>query len=348
MPQTRTYKTGSIIYFEGDKAQYVYILKQGNLQSIHISIETGNETREQIRVGEFFGVKSVLGRYPCEETIQVLSDSTVLVLAPSEFEALATANTPIVIKMLKVFSNQLRRVNRKVRELLSEPLEVANPTAEIFKIGEFYYKSKQYGKAIYAYTKYISYAGNSGAHTGDAKAKLAECKSILGVELTAEDRQAQTSMPPPLIDDSILDTDFNFNETASEAYDMRKELDAGLALMTQNQTQAALTKFLEIGQKNAENDFDRATQERARFETAKCYLAMRQWDSAIQIFLGLVKQNPRADFVKEALVLTGKAHEGKGELDKAFAYFSKVSTLQPEDAFTAEAANLAASVKSKM
>ena len=44
--QTRVYKAGSIVYFAGDTSDRVYILKQGQAQSIFLSEETGYETRE--------------------------------------------------------------------------------------------------------------------------------------------------------------------------------------------------------------------------------------------------------------------------------------------------------------
>ena len=60
----RTYKSGSIIYFEGDKSEYIYVLKHGRVVLTSIKPESGEEVKEEVRQGEFFGVKSALGRYP--------------------------------------------------------------------------------------------------------------------------------------------------------------------------------------------------------------------------------------------------------------------------------------------
>ena len=137
--QTRVYKAGSIVYFTGDTSDRVYILKQGQAQSIFLSEETGYETRELINIGEFFGVKSILGTYPQEDTVQCLTDCVVIIITYEEFESLVAKNKPIIIKMLKVFSNQLRRINKRVRELVENDIseEGQDPLEGLYGIGEF-------------------------------------------------------------------------------------------------------------------------------------------------------------------------------------------------------------------
>ena len=136
---TRTYKPGSIIYFEGDKSDYIYILKSGKVVLTSIKLDTGEEVKEEVRQGEFFGVKSSLGKYPREETAQTTGNTMVLVLMPADFERLVLKNSSVVRKMLRVFSNQLRRIVKMERSVLGEG-EIVNPDAELFKIGEYYYK----------------------------------------------------------------------------------------------------------------------------------------------------------------------------------------------------------------
>lgn len=153
---TRRYKHGSIIYFEGDRSDDIYILKGGRVVLTSVKIDTGEELKENIKLGEFFGVKSTIGRYPREETAQTIGDTTVLVVNRADFEKMILKNVPLVTKMLRVFSNQLRRIHKMVREALGET-ESINPAAELFKIGEYYYKSGASQQAIHAYKKYLEY-----------------------------------------------------------------------------------------------------------------------------------------------------------------------------------------------
>jgi tetratricopeptide (TPR) repeat protein len=153
---TRTYKSGSIIYFENDKSEYIYILKGGKVVLTTTKLDTGEEVKEEVRQGEFFGVKSALGKYPREETAQTMGNTTVLVLTPADFERLVLKNATVVKKMLRVFSNQLRRIVKMERSVLGEG-EIVNPDAELFKIGEYYYKAGVVKHAQYAYKRYMEY-----------------------------------------------------------------------------------------------------------------------------------------------------------------------------------------------
>ena len=71
-PIIRSYKAGSIVYFEKDKADDIYVLQNGRIILSYTSIDTKVEIKEDVKLGEFFGVKSSLGRYPREETAQVV------------------------------------------------------------------------------------------------------------------------------------------------------------------------------------------------------------------------------------------------------------------------------------
>ena len=153
---TRSYKHGSIIYFEGDRSDVIYILKGGKVVLTSIKIDTGEELKENIKLGEFFGVKSAIGRYPREETAQTIGDTTVLVVSRADFEKMMIKNVSMVTKMLRVFSNQLRRITNMQREILGQS-DGVNPAAELFKIGEYYFKSGNLQQAKYAFKRYLEH-----------------------------------------------------------------------------------------------------------------------------------------------------------------------------------------------
>ena len=163
--RTRSYKSGSIIYFENDKSEYIYILKSGRVLLTYVKIDTGEEVKEEVRQGEFFGVKSALGKYPREETAQTIGETVLLVLTLGDFERMILRNVNVVRKMLRVFSNQLRKINKTVRTVLGESDNV-NPDLELFRIGEHYFKAGDFNKAIYAFKKYLEfYPGTDHART---------------------------------------------------------------------------------------------------------------------------------------------------------------------------------------
>ncbi len=118
MPKVMQYTKGSIPYFEGDQDERVFILQRGQVLLSSIDIETKKPVTEYVKAGEFFGVKSALGHFPREETATVLTDSAAVCLSVQEFEKLFSENKTIIMKMLRVFSNQLRQIHRKTESIL--------------------------------------------------------------------------------------------------------------------------------------------------------------------------------------------------------------------------------------
>ncbi len=172
MPTVRNYKEGSVIYFENDKSEEIYILKSGRVVLLTTSPETNEEVKEEIRTGEFFAIKSVLGNYKREETAQCLTQTVVLIFTQAEFESLISKNFDILLKLLKVFSNQLRRVGKKVRELLDHG-EQKLPSTELFNIGEYYYRRAKKEQALYAYKKYMEFYP-TGEFFGKARERVTQ------------------------------------------------------------------------------------------------------------------------------------------------------------------------------
>lgn len=123
MPKAMQYSKGSVVYFEGDKDDRIFILQKGNIVLSSIDIETGKEIAESVREGEFFGVKSALGHFPREETVRVLTDSHTIAMTVAEFEKLFSSNKAIISKMLQVFSAQLRTIHHKTSSILNSTEE---------------------------------------------------------------------------------------------------------------------------------------------------------------------------------------------------------------------------------
>ena len=208
---TRSYKSGSIIYFENDKSEYIYILKSGRVILTYNKIDTGDEIKEEVRQGEFFGVKSALGKYPREETAQTIGDTIILVLTMADFERMILRNVNVVKKMLRVFSNQLRKLNKTVRTVLGES-ENIRPDLELFRIGEHYHKAGDYNKATYAFKKYMEYYPN----TDYSKLAMDRIKGISFGGASASDKiDIKQKAPAKNTADSIL-SDFTMDDNSDD------------------------------------------------------------------------------------------------------------------------------------
>jgi CRP-like cAMP-binding protein len=174
MPKPLQFKAGSLIYYRGEVAEKVMILHSGKVSLVLKDIETGEDIRDEVQAGEFFGVKSALGRFPREENAIAVADSTIMSFTVPEFETLAVSNTRIIMKMLKVFSNQMRRVHAQVSSLL-ETEEDIKPEDGLFAIGVKYLKNKQFSNAKYVFSQYlVHYPTGPDAEQAVKNLKIAE------------------------------------------------------------------------------------------------------------------------------------------------------------------------------
>lgn len=143
MPRAMQYTKGSIIYFSGDKDERIFILQKGFIVLTSTDIETSSPVTEYIREGEFFGVKSALGHFPREETATVVSDSIAISMTLQEFEKMFSGNKQVIMKMLKVFSNQLRALHRKTESILNSHDDISQ-SGGMISVAQCFYDDEEY------------------------------------------------------------------------------------------------------------------------------------------------------------------------------------------------------------
>ncbi|MBN2039566.1 MAG: tetratricopeptide repeat protein [Spirochaetes bacterium] len=365
---TRTYKHGSIIYFEGDRSDVIYILKAGRVVLTSIKVDTGEEIKENIKLGEFFGVKSAIGHYPREETAQTIGDTTVLVVGRADFEKMMIKNVSLLTKMLRVFSNQLRRIHKMQREILGEG-ETINPATELFKIGEYYFKSGNLQQAKYAYKRYLEhYPGTKFSDlamqriktidTGGSNTDFQEnapleseddfdSRSGNNVDLTdfsidnesSSDDSGSQEMHDFFSDDggdNILGgSSYHKEAIPTRQKDITEMFYEAVSLFSQERYKEALPLFQKIlNIKTLKNDSENRIFEKAHFEIGRCYLKLNNIKDAITYLSTMIKKFPRSDNVKNAFLHIGMAFESAGKTDKAKAYYEKVISMEPKDSIT--------------
>ncbi len=321
MPKAMTYKANSVIYFQGDISDRIYILKGGRVSLNSNDIETGEPVRDSIQTGEFFGVKSALGKYPREENAIALSDSHVVVFSVPEFEQLALSNTRIVMKMLNVFSNQLRRLHTKVRGLLAEGEQV-DPELGLFRIGEYYMKKKEYDKALYAFQKYLTYYPSGAYH------QLAN-KHAQQVEQYASQYGIGQGpgLPATEAGDSVAGKP-GANGGAhsagvggkSELGPVAKQYYNAVSSFSQGNYTDAMKQFKAI----VDTSDDREYVVKSMFEIGRCMYSLERYDACIRHFTALVQRYPKMPDLDEALYYLGQSYEQSGDSDRAIGFYKKI------------------------
>ncbi|MEW5815262.1 MAG: tetratricopeptide repeat protein [Spirochaetota bacterium] len=311
-PKSVEYKANSIIYFKGDvNNDKVYILKSGKVSLKSNDIETGQEIQEMIQTGEFFGVKSALGKYPREETAVVLQDSSVVIFSVAEFEQLTQQNTRIIMKMLKVFSNQLRRIHKQVRNLISTEEQGMNPETGLFKIGEYYLKNKKYVQALYAFRRYLTYypSGNF-AESATGNIGMIEGK-VQG---------AARAHPAPSGDSAAASKGNQLSDIAKDYYN-------GVSLFSQQKYTEALKEFTRI----ADSGQDEEYAAKSLFEIGRCLFSIKHFDQCIKHFTAMIQKYPKHPELLDSLFYIGNCYESKNQKDKALSFYNKILSLASAD-----------------
>ena len=199
MPKAMQYTKGSIVYFEGDKDERIFILQKGILVLTTTDVETHQPVTEQVKNGEFFGVKSALGRFPREETATALTDCVSIALTIQEFEQIFSSNKEIIMKMLRVFSNQLRLIHKKTEAILNNVPE--DQQTGMIAVAKSFYNDEEYLSCCDICVKFLSLYPNTAKKDEVAKlyadAKLRNTKikeKIKSSDTTEEDEEASGAL----------------------------------------------------------------------------------------------------------------------------------------------------------
>ncbi|GMT49421.1 MAG: cAMP-binding protein [bacterium] len=343
MALSRNYKAGAVIYFEGDKSGEIYVLKTGDLSLTYRGIEAMNYMTERLNEGDFFGVKSSLARYKREETAQTKSGATVLVLTIQEFEDLAQKNLKLVVKMLKIFSTQLRRIGKQAATLISSSgEETPEPSLALFKIGDYYLNDKKFDQALYAFHKYIECFPNA-EYVSQARERINLAKKGVSTGFAEVGSDGESSGSET--DEVSLDEGF-MDESPEDEAQISKLYEEAMKLISESQFSEALEKFSQFDLTQLKN-VDKSFYESASFEKSRCYFELEKYGESIKAFTSYIKEHPKTEKMKSALFYIGKSNHFMGERDRAINFIKKVAGLPPRDELNKEAEKLLEDLKSK-
>ena len=313
MPKPFQYRSGSLIYFQGDPADKIYILQAGKVSLVYQDIETGVDVKDPVQPGEFFGVKSALGRYPREENAIALSDTTVMVFTIPEFEAVATANSRIILKMLKVFSNQMRRVHKQVSKVMAK--EEQPPADGLYNVGEFYLKNKRFSQAKYVFSRYLTFYP-SGKNAIQASKNLEIAENALsrfgdgkGPGIAFSNAASAAPAAPQ-----------DGEKTAKSYYD-------AVSLISQGKYQEAFMTFKTIVDSNPGTEW----AAKSSFEIGRCLFLMNKFEDSLKFFTNMLTQFPKHPDLKDAMFFMGQCNEKIGRKDQAAAFYKKILSMGGSD-----------------
>lgn len=114
----RSYPRNSVILFEDDPGDALYVVATGQVKVVLIG-EDGREVILSVMgPGEFFGEMSLLDDEPRSAHVIAMEDSSLAVLRREDFEGLLTQTPQIALALLRELSRRLRRADEKVGSLV--------------------------------------------------------------------------------------------------------------------------------------------------------------------------------------------------------------------------------------
>jgi TolA-binding protein len=329
MPKTLRYKDGAVIYFQGeDSAEKIYLLQSGKVCLSYEDIETGKNLSDLVQPGEFFGVKAALGRYPEEENAIVVQETTIMVFSIPEFEQLVSSNTRIIMKMLKVFSKQLRRIHRQTSNIMEkEGYDPENPEQGLFNVGEYYLKNKRIPQARYIFGRYLTYYP-SGKNAAQAAKNLHFMRGEgtmcppEGERPGADDPRASVAAMPrsvPVAGESSLGQGTKENDADKAYYD-------AVSLISQGKFQQAFA----ILQAILETNVDPELMAKSSYEIGRCLFMMNKFDECVRHFTAMITNYPKHPNLEDALFFMARSHESGGKKEMAEVFYKKILSMVPD------------------
>jgi len=114
----REYPRNSVILFEDDPGDSLYIVSTGQVKVVLIGEDGREVILSVLNDGDFFGEMSLIDDEPRSAHVIAMRDSRLLVLRRDDFQQQISQHPPIAVKLLKVLVQRLRRADAKIGGLV--------------------------------------------------------------------------------------------------------------------------------------------------------------------------------------------------------------------------------------
>lgn len=114
----KTYPKGSVILFEDDPGDSLFIVREGRVKVVLVSEEGREVILGILGVGDHFGELSLIDDEPRSAHVVAMEDSTLLALRREDFRRRVEANPAVAWALLVEMSHRLRRADDKIGSLV--------------------------------------------------------------------------------------------------------------------------------------------------------------------------------------------------------------------------------------
>ncbi|HVM44047.1 MAG TPA: Crp/Fnr family transcriptional regulator [Gemmatimonadales bacterium] len=114
----REYPKNSVILFEDDPGDSLYIVSSGQVKVVLIGEDGREVILSVLGDGDFFGEMALIDDEPRSAHVIAMKDSQLLVLRRDDFQSQVAMHPQIALKLLRVLVQRLRRADEKIGGLV--------------------------------------------------------------------------------------------------------------------------------------------------------------------------------------------------------------------------------------
>jgi CRP/FNR family cyclic AMP-dependent transcriptional regulator len=118
MMKERNIKKKGFVYSEGDRADTLYILKEGRIKITHLAEDGRELTIDIIEPGDIFGELTLAGEEERETSAEALEDSFICTISRKNFEAFLSMRPHLSLTITKWMGLRLRRIENRFENLI--------------------------------------------------------------------------------------------------------------------------------------------------------------------------------------------------------------------------------------
>lgn len=143
MPRVVEYKKGAVIFFDGEKSDSIFILKNGSVEIYSHDIGTNKPVVTHVSNGEFFGVRNTIINHPQTSQAVATSQSSVILMSVQEFEDFMEKDKNLSLTMITRFCQRLKNLHARLY-LKFNAKKMLSSEHGMFRVAKGFFNSSSY------------------------------------------------------------------------------------------------------------------------------------------------------------------------------------------------------------
>lgn len=111
------------IYFEGDKAEYLYLIAMGRVRLVRNTTSGREVVLDILHGGEYFGNLGILGAETYSETAVTQTEGCILQISGEDFQSILKQHPDVTLKVLQAVGKRLEASRELVEQLSTYTVE---------------------------------------------------------------------------------------------------------------------------------------------------------------------------------------------------------------------------------